>query len=96
MLCYSISGMPITKSAKKALRSSGKKRLFNINKKELINKAFKQLKKLLSEKKLKEAREFLPQVQRILDKSVKTGLMKLNTASRKKSRLVKMITKAGK
>ena len=85
--------MPITKSAKKALRGSDTKKGFNIKKKELINKAIKQVKKLVSEKKLKEARAFMPQVQKILDKSVKTGLMKKNTASRKKSRISAMIKK---
>lgn len=85
--------MPITKSAKKALRGSQKKRSFNTAKKEQINKAIKQVKKLISEKKMKEARELMPKVQKILDKSVKTGLIKLNRASRKKSRLSAMITK---
>ena len=83
--------MPITQSAKKALRSSKKKRQFNIAKKELINKAIKQVKKLISEKKFKEAVALMPQVQKILDKSVKTGLLKKNTASRKKSRISAMI-----
>ncbi|KND46705.1 MAG: SSU ribosomal protein S20p [Parcubacteria bacterium C7867-006] len=86
--------MPITKSAKKALRGSEKKRLFNVNKKELINKAVKKVKKLVAEKKGKEALALMPEVQKILDKSVKTGLLKLNAASRKKSRLVAMIKKA--
>ncbi|KKR31522.1 MAG: 30S ribosomal protein S20 [Parcubacteria group bacterium GW2011_GWF2_39_8b] len=86
--------MPITTSAKKALRSSKHKRGFNIVKKELINKAIRQVKKLISEKKFKEAKDFFPQVQKILDKSVKTGLLKKNTASRKKSRISAMIKKA--
>ena len=86
--------MPITTSAKKALRGSKKKRSFNIAKKELVNKAVKKVKKLLSDKKLKEAKEFMPEVQKILDKSVKTGLIKLNEASRKKSRIVAMIKRA--
>lgn len=85
--------MPITTSAKKALRGSQKKRGFNTKKKELISKAVKQVKKLIAEKKFKEAREFMPQVQKILDKSVKTGLLKSNAVSRKKSRLSKMIKK---
>ncbi|MEQ1500470.1 MAG: 30S ribosomal protein S20, partial [Parcubacteria group bacterium] len=72
--------MPITTSAKKALRGSQKKRGFNIKKKELINKAVKQVKKLVAEKKIKEAVAFMPQVQKILDKSVKTGLIKKNAA----------------
>jgi small subunit ribosomal protein S20 len=86
--------MPITTSAKKALRGSQKKRSFNIAKKDLINKAVKQVKKLVSEKKYKEAKDFMPQVQRILDKSVKTGLLKKNTASRKKSRISALLAKA--
>ncbi len=86
--------MPITTSAKKALRSSKRKKGFNTNKKELLNKALKQVKKLVSEKNQKEARAFMPQVQKILDKAVKTGLIKKNTASRKKSRLSALIKKA--
>lgn len=85
--------MPITTSAKKALRNSSKKRGFNMAKKELINKAVKKLKKLVSEKNIKEAKAFMPEIQKILDKSVKTGLIKLNTASRKKSRFVAMLKK---
>jgi small subunit ribosomal protein S20 len=85
--------MPITTSAKKALRSSHKKRSFNLKKKELINKTVKQVKKLVAEKKVKEAIALMPQVQKILDKSVKTGLIKKNTASRKKSRISAMIKK---
>jgi small subunit ribosomal protein S20 len=83
--------MPITTSAKKALRSSKRKRVFNLNKKEIISKTIKQVKKLVADKKLKEAREMMPAIQKILDKSVKTGLLKKNTASRKKSRISKMI-----
>lgn len=86
--------MPITTSAKKALRNSDRKRGFNMAKKELINKAIKKFKKLVAEKKVKEAKAFMPEIQKILDKSVKTGLLKLNNASRKKSRLVAMLKKA--
>lgn len=85
--------MPITTSAKKALRNSDRKRGFNMAKKELINKAVKKLKKLVAEKKVKEAKAMIPEIQKILDKSVKTGLIKFNNASRKKSRISKMIKK---
>jgi small subunit ribosomal protein S20 len=86
--------MPITTSAKKALRSSKRKRVFNQRKKDAISKVTKQVKKLVSEKKVKEARALMPQVQKIIDKSVKTGLLKANTAARKKSRISAMIKKA--
>lgn len=85
--------MPITTSAKKALRGSGKKRGFNIKKKDLLGKAIKQVKKLVAEGKQKEARAFMPQVQKIIDKSIKTGLLKKNTGARKKSRISAMIKK---
>ncbi len=85
--------MPITTSAKKALRGSQTKRGFNTKKKEILNKVVKQVKKLVSEKKYKEAKTLMPQVQKAFDKSVKTGLLKKNTASRKKSRISAMIAK---
>src|SRR3989338_5471817 len=83
--------MPITTSAKKALGSSKHKRGFNIVKKELINKAIRQVKKLISEKKFKEAKDFFPQVQKILHKSVRTGLLKKISAFLKKSGVSAMI-----
>ncbi len=83
--------MPITTSAKKALRGSERKRVFNSKKKELINKAIKKVKLLIAGKKIKEAQAFMSEIQKILDKSVKTGLLKANTASRKKSRISAMI-----
>ena len=86
--------MPITKSAKKALRGSARKRGFNIAKKELMNKTIKTVKKLAADKKVKEAREYMKQVQKVLDKSVKTGLIKKNAAARKKSRIAAMLKKA--
>ncbi len=42
---------------------------------------------MLSEKKTEEAKKLLPQVYKFLDKAAKTGLIKKNTASRKKSRI---------
>ena len=85
--------MPITTSAKKALRGSQKKRGFNLKKKELLSKTVKKIKKLVAENKVKEAEKMMPDVQKIFDKSVKTGLIKENTASRKKSRISAMVKK---
>ncbi|KKQ99348.1 MAG: hypothetical protein A2566_03435 [Candidatus Zambryskibacteria bacterium RIFOXYD1_FULL_40_13] len=85
--------MPITTSAKKALRGSKRKREFNIAKKELLNKAVKKVKKLVAEKKTKEAEAMMPEVQKIIDKSIKTGLLKKNAGARKKSRISAMIKK---
>jgi small subunit ribosomal protein S20 len=86
--------MPITTSAKKALRGSKRKRVFNLAKKDQVSKTIKQFKKLVAAKDIKEAEKMFPQVQKILDKATKTGLWKKNTSSRKKSRLSAMIAKA--
>ncbi len=86
--------MPITTSAKKALRGSERKHAFNMCKKDALSKTIKQVKKLIAAKDVKGAQALFPQVQKIIDKSVKTGYLKKNTAARKKSRLVKMIQKA--
>jgi small subunit ribosomal protein S20 len=86
--------MPITTSAKKALRGSQKKRAFNMRKKDALTKTVKQVKKLIANKQVKEALAMMPQVQKIIDKATKTGYLKKNTAARKKSRISAMIKKA--
>lgn len=86
--------MPITTSAKKALRGSNKKRSFNLRKKDEVSKTVKTLKKLVADKKVSEAEKMFSKVQKVLDKAAKTGLIKKNTASRKKSRLSAMVKKA--
>lgn len=86
--------MPITKSAKKALRQSLRRRVRNLQKKQKIKNLLKEVKNLISEKKSEEAKKLLPQVYKLLDKAAKTGLIKKNTASRKKARITKLINKS--
>ncbi len=88
--------MPITRSAKKALRASVKKRVFNLARKDKITDSVKTLKKLVAEGKSKEAREALKNVQKALDKAAKAHTIDKNIASRKKSRLSKMVKKIAK
>lgn len=83
--------MPITKSTKKALRQSLKRRAQNIRKKKKIKDLLKEVKNLVSQNKIKEAKSLLPQVYKLLDKATKTGLIKKNTVARKKSRVTKSI-----
>ncbi|MFH0804493.1 MAG: 30S ribosomal protein S20 [Candidatus Zambryskibacteria bacterium] len=82
--------MPITSSAKKALRSSKRKRVFNLRRKDEMQSVIKQYKKLVSNKKTEEAQKLIPKLQKAIDKAEKRGLIKKNTASRKKSRLIKI------
>lgn len=86
--------MPITKSAKKALRQSLRRRAQNLVKREAFKNVLKEIKKLVEAKKIKEAEALIPKAYKALDKAAKTGVIKKNAASRKKSRLVKLIRKA--
>ena len=88
-----IKHMPIIKSAKKALRQSETRKARNVQKKKKIKKTFKKIRKFLDEKKVKEAKSILPQIYKLLDKAAKTGLIKKNTAARKKSRVTKLVNR---
>ncbi len=85
--------MPITSSAKKALRGSARKRDFNDSRKIEVKNAVKKLKKLVSTGNLEEARKLMPSVQKAIDKGSKRGIFKKNTASRKKSRISNLLKK---
>lgn len=85
--------MPITRSAKKAHRQSLRKREFNERRKNEVSKAVKSLRKLIVAGDKKAATAGMKNVQKALDKAVKGHTMKKNTASRKKSRLSKLVKK---
>lgn len=85
--------MPITTSAKKALRQSKRKRAHNLRYLNRIKVLAKEIKKLTATKKIKEAKELLPKYYKALDKAVKENVVKKNTASRKKSRTTLAINK---
>jgi small subunit ribosomal protein S20 len=87
--------MPITSSATKAIRSSAKKRVYNIRREVAIDRAMKDLKKLILAKDKKGAQALLPTIYQALDKAAKTGFIKKNTASRKKSRASAAVRKMG-
>jgi small subunit ribosomal protein S20 len=88
--------MPITSSAKKALRASKKKRVFNQRRKDAMTDVMKKIKKFVADKNTKEALALLGQAYKAIDKAAKTNLIKKNTANRKKSRLSNFIKKASK
>ncbi len=87
--------MPITSSAKKALRSSKRKRTYNLARKHVLLDTVKAVKKLVTEKKAKEAKAALPAAYQAIDKAAKAFVITDNTAARKKSRLSAMIKKLG-
>jgi small subunit ribosomal protein S20 len=86
--------MPITSSAKKALRASHKKHAFNLRRKATMTEVIKKVKKFVSDKNTQEAVKLLTAAYQAIDKAAKTNLIKKNTANRKKSRLAKLVKKA--
>ncbi len=84
--------MAITKSAKKRLRQNKKCYALNLGYKKRMKRAVKEVRELVKEGKKKEAKKKLPEVHKLIDKAAKKGVIKENTASRKKSRLTKATT----
>lgn len=83
--------MPITKSAKKALRQNIKRRQRNLAKKKAYKEAIKKYRRLLASHKTEEAKTALSQVYKTLDKAAKTNVIAKNKAARLKSRLTKLL-----
>lgn len=86
--------MPIIQSAKKALRSSARKRVFNVRRIRAAKDVVKEVRELVAAGKVTEAQSKLPSAYKAIDKAAKRGVVKKNTAARKKSRLAALIRKA--
>lgn len=85
--------MPITQSAKKALRQSKKRNLQNLAFKRKFKLAVKEFRQEVGAKSLEKAKNLLPTVYQAVDKAAKKGVIKKNTASRYKSRLTQLLNK---
>ena len=86
--------MAITKSAKKAHRASLNKRVFNLRRKRALANSTKEVRTLLSSGNAKDAAASLSAAYKAIDKAAKRGVIKKNTASRKKSRLAAALKRA--
>lgn len=85
--------MPITKSAKKALRQAKKRQVRNIRRKETFRVLVKEFRRAVAAKEFDKAKELLPKVYKALDKAAKSRTIEKNKASRLKSRLTKSASK---
>ncbi len=88
--------MAITKGARKAHRSSLRKRVFNVRRKTAMHDVVKQIRKATVAGNPAEAEKLIPAAYKAIDKAAKRGVIKSNTAARKKSRLAAAIKKAKK
>lgn len=85
--------MAITKSAKKAIRSSERKRVNNLRTKRTLASTVKEA-SAMAGKDRKDQNEALAKAYQAIDKAAKRGVIKKNTAARKKSRLAKRLKKS--
>jgi small subunit ribosomal protein S20 len=82
--------MPITQSAKKAIRSSLRKKGFNDQRKRAMKEIIKKIEKVSKTSKV-EGAKMLSSAFQIIDKAAKKGVIKMNNAARKKSRISKLV-----
>lgn len=92
-MSYYPSYMAITSSAKKAHRASLKKHVFNVRRKRALTETTKVVKKLMVTD-TKAANASLSEAFKAIDKAAKCGIIKKNTADRKKSRLALAIARS--
>ncbi|NOR84046.1 MAG: 30S ribosomal protein S20 [Ardenticatenales bacterium] len=81
-------------SAIKRIRSSGRKRLRNQLYRSRARTLIKRARKLAGEGDLEEARAAAEQAITTLDKAAVRGIIHRNNASRRKSRLIRMLANA--
>ena len=81
--------MPITQSAKKAIRGSLRKKAFNDGRKRIMKEIIKKIEKIAKTDKA-EAVKMLSTAFQAIDKSAQKGVIKKNNAARKKARLSRL------
>lgn len=85
--------MPNLQNAKKALRVSDRKRSVNDKRRRAMKETIKTA-KALAGSEINVIKENLSTAYKAIDKALKQGVIKKNTASRKKSRLAKSLKPA--
>jgi small subunit ribosomal protein S20 len=83
--------LPHTKSAKKALRVSERKRDYNKPVRSQVKTYVKRAEQLISSNELESAREAVKRAITALDKAAQKGVIHPNNAARRKSRLMKKL-----
>lgn len=87
--------MPVKKSAMKTLRKDAKRVLRNHNVKIDVKTLLKKSRKAVDEK-TEKAVDLVKETIKKFDKAAQKGIIKKNTAARKKSRLMKRLNAATK
>ena len=81
-------------SSKKRIRSNLKRQQRNVSVKSAVRTAIKDVEKAIAEGNLETARASFPKAASALDSAATKGIIKKNSASKKKSQLAKRINAA--
>ena len=85
--------MAITSSAKRAIRVAARKRVYNLRRLGAMRDSVKSFRKLAVSAPAAEVEKTLPALYKAIDKAAKRGVIKKNTAARKKSRAIALLRK---
>jgi len=85
--------MPVTKTTKRRPKQNERKRAINKKRTLEMRKLIKEANTLIAAKDTEAVEKMLPQIYKAIDKAAKKGVIKKNTAARKKSRIMKKIKK---
>ncbi len=88
--------MPNIKSAKKRMRSSEKQRVGNMTVKTKVKTVRRKTREILSAGVAETSEQAVREYSSVLDKAVKRGVIKKNTAIRRKKRAVAALRKLAK
>ncbi|MFA5228159.1 MAG: 30S ribosomal protein S20 [Candidatus Paceibacterota bacterium] len=83
--------MPITKTTKRRPKQSERKKIINKKRVLEMKKLMKEANSLIVSKNTEAVEKMMPQIYKAIDKAAKRGIIKKNTAARKKSRIMKKI-----
>lgn len=84
--------MPVTKTTKRRPQQNERKRILNKKRTLEMKKLVKEANTLIAAKEVKAVEEMMPKIYKAIDKAAKRGIIKKNTAARKKSRMMKKIS----
>ncbi len=88
--------MPNIKSAKKRMRSSEKRRVGNMTVKTKVKSVRRKTREVLTAGVVETSEQAVREYSSVLDKAVKRGVIKKNTAIRRKKRAVAALRKLAK
>jgi len=88
--------MPVTKTTKRRPAQIERRRVVNIKRILEMRKLIKEANVLLSNNNIEEVEKMLPRIYKAIDKAAKRGVIKKNSAARRKSRMMKKISKLKK